>query len=303
MTTVSEYYHLLESRIGYKLLLGGTRHFGYYEAGTWWPFPIGAALRRMEEQLYQALGQKSNALVLDGGAGICDVAIYIAKRGLRVTAIDLLDLHVGWGKRNVQNSGQADRIEVLQMNYQELNFDNDTFDGAYTVETLVHADDPDQALREFFRVLKPGGIMVNIEYEHSITENASVSRKLARVNKYSHMPAFTEFSFGTIQKKLENVGFQVEVQDLSENALPMLRLFFVLALFPYILIRLFRLEARFPNTMAAVDFYRIRQDIRVLLYKARKPDNDANRSYANGEPGASLDHAANTRRRRRDMTT
>ena len=303
MTSVFEYYHLLESRMGYKLLLGGTRHFGYYEVGTWWPFPIGAALHRMEEQLYQALGLKNDASVLDGGAGTCDVAMYVAQRGLRVTAIDLLDLHVGWGKSNVKNKGQAGRVKVLKMNYQDLTFDNDTFDGAYTMETLVHADDPDQALQEFFRVLKPGGVLVNIEYEHNVTGNVSASRKLARVNKSSHMPAFTKFSFGTIQRKLENAGFYVEVQDLSENALPMLRLFFMLALFPYILIRLFRLEAKFPNAVAAVDLYRIRQHIRVVLFKARKPDSGVDLSYITEEHQPRLDHAADGTRRRGDPTT
>jgi hypothetical protein len=36
---VQAYYCGLESRIGYQLLLGGTRHFGFYERDTWWPFP------------------------------------------------------------------------------------------------------------------------------------------------------------------------------------------------------------------------------------------------------------------------
>ena len=302
MTSVSEYYHRFESRIGYKLLLGGTRHFGYYEAGTWWPFPIGIALRRMEEQLYQTLDLRANALVLDGGAGICDVALYMAKKGLRVKAIDLLDLHIAWAKSNIKSKGQASRVEVYKMNYQGLTFDDDTFEGVYTMETLVHADDPDQALQEFYRVLKSGGVMANIEYEHNVAGNASALRKLTRVNTYSHMPAFTQFSHGAIQKKMERIGFQVEVQDLSENTLPMLRLFFILALFPYILIRLFRLEARFPNTVAAVDLYRIRQDIRVLLFKARKPEG-ANGPCVNGEDQPIPDCAADRTRRRRVLHT
>ena len=272
MATVSDYYHRLESRIGYRLLLGGTRHFGLYEIGTWWPFPITTALRRMEERLYQTLGLKGDALLLDGGAGTCDVAIYMAERGFRVEAIDLLDLHVGWARNNVKARGQEKRIQVQTMNYQELAFDDETFDGAYTMETLVHANDPDQAMREFYRVLKPGGTIVHLEYEQKVAGNASATRKLARINAYSHMPAFTQFTFNTIQKKLENVGFEdVEVQDLSYNCLPMLRLFFILAVVPYILVRLLGLEAKFTNTMAAVDCYRIKEDMRVIMVKARKP--------------------------------
>ena len=273
MTTVSEYYSKLESRIGYRVLLGGTRHFGYYDVGTWWPFPIGAALRRMEERLYQALGPpKDNGLVLDGGSGNGDVAIYMAQKGLRVNAIDILDMHVGSARSNVKARGLQERVKVYQMDYHKLAFDDETFDGVYTNETLVHAGDPDQVMREFYRVLKPGGTMVHIEYEHRATGNAPATRKLARINRGSHMPALTQFTFGTIQKKLEQAGFtDVEVQDQSYNVLPMLRMFFVLAIIPYILIRLLGLEARFTNTMAAVEFYRIQDYLRFVTVQARKP--------------------------------
>lgn len=60
-TTVDEnlkkiwrYYDRGESRIGYRLLLGGTKHFGYYEPGdaTW---NFHAAMRRMEDKLAEKL--------------------------------------------------------------------------------------------------------------------------------------------------------------------------------------------------------------------------------------------------------
>ena len=189
-TTVSDYYHALESRIGYRLILGGTRHFGYYKEGTLWPFPIGAALRRMEERLYMTLGLKDNSLVLDAGTGNGDVAIFMAKKGLRIKAIDLLDLHVQWARENVKRKHLGGRIEVLSGNYEKPDFDNDTFDGAYTMETLVHAGDPDQAMREFYRVLKPGGVVVHVEYEHDMDNNPVGRKAMYRINTYAHMPAF-----------------------------------------------------------------------------------------------------------------
>jgi len=85
--TVSDYYHSLESRIGYRLILGGTRHFGYYGEGTLWPFPIEDALRRMEEHLYRTLNLRNGSLVLDAGTGNGDVAIFMARKGLKVKAM------------------------------------------------------------------------------------------------------------------------------------------------------------------------------------------------------------------------
>src|ERR1700761_9566852 len=188
-TTVSEYYHSLESRIGYRLILGGTRHFGYYEAGTLWPFPIGPALRRMEDRLYQTLDLQVDSLVLDAGAGNGGVSIFMAKKGLRVKAIDLLNMHVAWARANVQRNHLDERVEVSKGNYEKFAFENDTFDGAYTMETLVHAGDPDAAMGEFYRVLKPGGTVTHVEYEHDMDHNPVGRAAMRRINTYAHMPA------------------------------------------------------------------------------------------------------------------
>ena len=271
-TSVSDYYNRLESRIGYKLVLGGTRHFGYYEEGTLWPFPIGAALRRMEELLYQTLSLKQNSLVLDAGAGNGDVAVYMAKKGLRIRAIDLLDMHVQWVKENAKRNGLEDQIQVSNGNFEKLEFDDNTFDGVFTMETLVHANKPDQAMGEFYRVLKPGAVVTHVEYEHDMNDKSVGWKAMSRVNSYAHMPAFDQFPLGTIQRKLENAGFQdVKVQDLSQNVAPMMRFFFLLAYLPYLIIQLLGLEAYFVNAMAAVELWRYRDDIRFLMVRATKP--------------------------------
>jgi sterol 24-C-methyltransferase len=43
------------------------------------------------------------------------------------------------------------------------------------METLVHADDPDQAMRGFDRVLKPGGVLVHHEYEHGLNDGQNTA--------------------------------------------------------------------------------------------------------------------------------
>ena len=99
----------------------------------------------MEERLYQTLGLADNALVLDAGTGNGDVAIYMAKKGLKIKAIDLLDIHAEWAKANIKHKHLDNQIEIYKGNYEKLEFDNEIFDGIYTMETLVHADDPNQA--------------------------------------------------------------------------------------------------------------------------------------------------------------
>jgi hypothetical protein len=44
--TLQSYYESWESYFGYQLMLGGAQHYGYYDADTHWPFPMGRSLQR-----------------------------------------------------------------------------------------------------------------------------------------------------------------------------------------------------------------------------------------------------------------
>lgn len=100
------------------------------------------------------------------------------------------------------------------------------------METLVHASDPNQAMREFYRVLKPEGVMVHVEYEHDIDKSKPAAyAALCKINLHSHMPVFQQSSLGTIRRNLESTGAEkIEVWDHSASVLPLIRLFYVLAL-------------------------------------------------------------------------
>jgi hypothetical protein len=67
---LQDYYANLESRIGYRLVLGGTRHFGFYTSGSYWPFPIGKALRAMEDNLIATLALEKDREYWTQGAGL-----------------------------------------------------------------------------------------------------------------------------------------------------------------------------------------------------------------------------------------
>ena len=94
--SLQRYYASLESRVGYWCFLGGTRHFGYYQPGTMWPFPINGALRRMEDHLFDSLALQPGVEVLDAGCGVGHVAMHLARKGLRAHGIDVTSNHVRW---------------------------------------------------------------------------------------------------------------------------------------------------------------------------------------------------------------
>lgn len=263
--SLQSYYTSLESRIGYQLFLGGTRHFGYYQPNTRWPFPITAALRRMEDHLFNSLKLQPGAKVLDAGCGVGHVAMHLAGKGLQVFGIDVVKNHVRWAQQCIKDRGFEKSVTVRLMDYHHLEeLPDESFNGVYTMETLVHATSPEQALGEFFRVLKPGGSIALYEYDHAKRDALpkdvpnDLLKSLEQVNRRASMPANESFEYGVLQSMLESRGFQdVVVGDLSENIKPMIMLFYIVAYIPFLIIRFLGLEAWFVNTRAGVEGYQV----------------------------------------------
>lgn len=280
--TLQSYYNSLESRIGYRIFLGGTRHFGYYDEGAWWPFSINRALRRMEDHLFQCLNLPSGARILDAGCGVGHVAMYMARQGLRVEAIDVVQHHVVKARRNVQADGLQKAVNVNLMDYHHLeNFADASFDGVYTMETLVHATDPERVLSQFYRLMKPGGHIAMHEYDHIPEDripqegiNPRRVKSTERVNRLAAMPGNQKFEYGVLKTMLENQGFEdVVLKDITDHLTPLIMLFFVVAYVPWMLIQFLGLEHRFVNTEAGVWGYwaHKRRYSRYVVLTAKKP--------------------------------
>ena len=56
----------------------------------------------MEDHLFNSLNLSAGAIVLDAGCGVGHVAIYMAKKGLRVFGIDVVDHHLTKANRNIR---------------------------------------------------------------------------------------------------------------------------------------------------------------------------------------------------------
>ena len=71
---------------------------------------------------------------------------------------------------------------------------------------------------------------------------------------------------------LQQTGFtEVDVEDLSDNVLPLWRLFGWLGAVPYEIVRLFGLQHRYTNMMAGVEGYRHWEQGRYISVRAVKP--------------------------------
>jgi SAM-dependent methyltransferase len=93
--------------------------------------------------------------VLDVGAGCGGAALSLARRGLRVTAIDASPRMVGRVSARAAELGLA--IDAQTMDGQALQFADATFDAAVSVLGVILFPDARRGLAEMRRVVRPGG--------------------------------------------------------------------------------------------------------------------------------------------------
>lgn len=272
---VWRYYDRTESRIGYRLLLGGTKHFGWYEPGqSRWRFT--AAMRQMEDTLGEKLALPSNSEVLDAGCGMGDVArTMAAKYGLKITGIDILDFNLEEARRRSFATGLENRTRFVWGDYHDLEFFDESFDGVYTMETFVHSSNPEKVLSEFLRVLKPGGRLVMFEYsrtpESVLSKEANDALKL--VCDLAAMPTWFKMNHGDLERLLEKTGFSINTfTDVTSRILPMLRAFALIGAFPYWVGRVSRRTHKVVNAMSGVEMWKHRDAWRYNIYVATKPE-------------------------------
>jgi sterol 24-C-methyltransferase len=268
------YYRKPESRLTYRLL-GGTKHFGYYPAGSS-GLSMATAMRLMEDKLGATLDLPPGSRVLDAGCGEGDVAVRLGTRfGLEVDGVDLLESNLRRARRKAARLGLTDTLRFHRLDYTNLPFADRTFDGAYTIETLVHAFDHQQALEELRRVLKPGGKLVLFEY--SVPPRVDMPRAQQDgfdfVVERSAMRSLPSFVHGGFPAILDQAGFEaITVQDITQRIWPMLRRLTQICSLPAQAGRLLGIQGALLNSTALVEGYRHREGWRYNIVTARRPD-------------------------------
>lgn len=94
--------------------------------------------------------------VLDVGCGTGNQSIKLAKMGVYVTGIDVSEKMLQVARQNARNEGSLP-IEFLLMDAENLEFEDNTFDGAISVTAFEFLPDPVKVLQEMLRVVKKGG--------------------------------------------------------------------------------------------------------------------------------------------------
>lgn len=94
--------------------------------------------------------------LLDAGCGIGVFTRYYAKKGFEVHAIDITSKAVEITKKSLDAFDL--HAEVNVGNVEAIDYPEDYFDYLVSNGVIHHTPDTEKAVKEFYRVLKPGGI-------------------------------------------------------------------------------------------------------------------------------------------------
>lgn len=129
--------------------------------------------------------EKSVQKILDIGTGPGFLSILLAEKGFEVTSIDMTEEMLSQAKLNAGDL--AKKIEWKLMDAHNLTFDTAYFDAIVTRNVTWNLEDPKEAYKEWYRVLKPEGILLNFDsnwykylYDETLREKYEKNRELTQ---------------------------------------------------------------------------------------------------------------------------
>jgi SAM-dependent methyltransferase len=110
---------------------------------------------------------------------------------------------------------------MIKMDIMDIQYDQETFDVIYCSHVLEHVPDDRKAIREFFRVLKPGGwaiLLVPINAEKTF-EDPSIVEPKERLKAFGNEDHVRKYGPDYIDR-LREAGFEVQITKCSDLATP-----------------------------------------------------------------------------------
>jgi demethylmenaquinone methyltransferase/2-methoxy-6-polyprenyl-1,4-benzoquinol methylase len=129
------------------------------------------AIRELRKRIKAGERSPGSYEVLDVATGTGDMAILTARRlpEARITGVDISEGMLEVGRQKLSRSGLAGRIDLQPGDSEALPFPDEQFQAITVAFGVRNFENLEKGLREMYRVLRPGGKLVILEFSQPRT--------------------------------------------------------------------------------------------------------------------------------------
>lgn len=236
--TIVQYYDDCEQdyKLFWDLERSSAMHAGYWDKTT---SNLHEALMRENEILAQMAQIKETDHVLDAGCGVGGSSIFLMEHyHCKVTGITLSRNQVDKARHKAQKKHFKSPPNFLVRDFCETGFPDAFFDVVWGIESVCHAEDKSQFIREAYRVLKPGGRIIIADgfmNSDSLTEEESFEMSKWLNGWGVHTLEMADNFHGF----LAQYGFQnIIAKDVTSHVMPSSRRLYYISFPAYLLSKL-----------------------------------------------------------------
>jgi cyclopropane fatty-acyl-phospholipid synthase-like methyltransferase len=193
-------------------------HYGYWDKDT---RNLRQSLTNMNVKLAELAGISKDDYVLDAGCGVGGSSIFLAKNiGCKVKGITLSAKQVEAATLNAINNGISGKATFEINNYSSTNYPDESFDVVWAIESVCHAAEKADFLREAHRILKKGGRLIMADFFSNSMNHSKDKNNM--LNLWAATWAIPEFeNIKIFEEKAAREGFKnIEIHDATKNITP-----------------------------------------------------------------------------------